>query len=84
MTSTNIDFWFLSRNQSVVSVPPEVQVMFEDRLNIIGAPYDIDTLLSNEDECESDDSQCELKRSTRQTSGFYKRFHRYSAVSPVS
>lgn len=84
MKYTNIDFWILSKNQSIVSVSPEMQAIFEDRLNVLGAPYDTDSLLDNEDTCNSDnDAQCEFRRSTRQTSGFFKRFHRYSGVSNI-
>ncbi|KAL5289992.1 hypothetical protein ACFFRR_009779 [Megaselia abdita] len=77
MTSTNIDFWLLSKNQSIVSVSPEVQAVFEDRLGALEAPYDIEPFSDNEGVCESDS---EYRRSTRQTSGFFKRFHRYSGI----
>lgn len=79
MTSTNLDFWLLSRNQSIVSVSPGMQNVFEDRLKDLEAPYDIDDLISNDENC-SINGECELKRTTRQTKGFFNRFHRYSGV----
>lgn len=81
MRSTNLDFWILSKNQSVVSVSPKFQTMFEYQLSVIGAPYDIESLLDNESNCSDSDNDCELKRSTRQTRGFFSRFQRYSGVS---
>uniref|UniRef100_T1H0P5 Peptidase M14 domain-containing protein n=1 Tax=Megaselia scalaris TaxID=36166 RepID=T1H0P5_MEGSC len=51
MTSTNLDFWLLSRNQSIVSVSPGMQNVFEDRLKDLEAPYDIDDLISNDENC---------------------------------
>ena len=36
---TNLDFWLLTRNMTVVSVSPRMQPIFEQRLIELGVPF---------------------------------------------
>ncbi|XP_049313846.1 carboxypeptidase B [Bactrocera dorsalis] len=83
--STELDFWLLTRNMSVVTVSPTEQSTFEARLNELNAQFVAKPLMEemaafNETLGACEGSECELNRPRRQARGFFSHFPRYSEV----
>lgn len=83
--STELDFWLLTRNMSIVTVSPKEQNAFESRLTELNAQYVAKPLMEemsayNETLPTCDGAECTLKRTRRQARGFFSHFPRYSEV----
>ncbi|XP_055912211.1 carboxypeptidase B [Eupeodes corollae] len=80
---TNLDFWLLTRNVSIVAVAPFMQPILESQLESLGAPYIAKSLMDEmilDDDTDCDGSLCPLNRKTRQAGGFFRHYPRYDSI----
>ncbi|ALC43325.1 CG8563 [Drosophila busckii] len=95
-TDTDVDFWLLSRNMSVLTVAPQLKSQFESRLSQLGVQYQMQPLMElmaalegnstsygdEYEECQSGD--CDTQRShnrqRRQSRGIFGHFPRYHEI----